>query len=100
MQDEIGKMEAIKFVREQLKVEVELIRCYRESTAALDNGSARNLLKMIEIDSMKHKDLCQLALAILQGEEFLKPSEEHLEETLKPNHDLEEGSILRKCYPF
>ena len=95
MDDEIGKDEAIKLVREQLKVEVELIRCYRESAATLDNGPARNLLKMIEIDSMKHKDLCQLALAILQGEDMQTPSKEHFEETLKPHHDLEEGAIDR-----
>ena len=95
MQDEIGKDEAIQLVREQLQVEEELIRCYRESAGTLDNGPARHLLKMMETDSMRHKDLCQLALAILQGEDMQTPSEEHIEEILKPHHDLEESAIDR-----
>lgn len=95
MLNKIGKNEVIKLIRKQLKVEVELIRSYKEAADTLENKPARHLLKMIEIDSMKHKDLCQLALTILQGHELIKPSEEHFEETLKPHHDLEEGAIER-----
>ena len=93
--NEIDKEAAIVLIREQLKVEVELIRCYRESVTALENGPARHLLKLMEIDSMKHRDLCHLALAILRGEDVQTPSEEHVEESLKPHHDLEEGAIER-----
>ena len=93
--DEQRKEAALGLLRNQLRAEDELIRHYQETAEEAETLPLRYMLHMIQRDQMKHKEICQLAIGILQGEDFLKPEKEDLRKVLVQHHDLEEGSIDR-----
>ena len=70
--DELEREEAINLLREQIKVEGKLVGLYEKMAPEIQNKPVRHLLHTIQLDSMKHIDICQTALEILQGEDVLK----------------------------
>lgn len=93
--EERAKEEAIEFLREQIKVEGKLVGLYEQTAPQIENKPVRHLLHTIQLDSMKHIDICQTAIEILQGEDVLKEEKTELKEGLREHVKLEEGSIER-----
>jgi hypothetical protein len=93
--DEKEKAEVIDLLRKQMTVEGELIRLYMESADDIKSIPVRHLLRMIQLDSKKHLDICQVAIEVLQGEEMLSEEKEGLIEGLQRHIDLEKESIDR-----
>lgn len=93
--DEQRKEDALSILREHLQIEEKLISHYQKTAGEIENLPLQYMLNMIQRDEMKHKEICQLVIEILQGEDLLKAEKEDLRELLAPHHDLEEGSIDR-----
>jgi rubrerythrin len=93
--DEGSKQEVIQLLREQIKVEGELIALYEKTAPEIKNKPVRHLLHMIRLDSQKHIDICQTAIDILQEEDVLKEEKQELLKGLSEHVKMEEGSIKR-----
>lgn len=89
------KEEVIALLREQVKVEGKLVDLYEKTAQDIRNKPVRHLLHTIQLDSMKHIDICQTVLEILQGEDVLKEEKTELKEGLREHLELERGSIER-----
>ena len=89
------KEEAIRLLREQIQVEGRLVGLYEKSHKEIENRPVRHILHMIQLDSMKHIDICQTAIEILEGEDVLKDERKGLLTGVKEHVELEEGSIER-----
>ncbi len=85
----------IALLREQMRVEGELVGLYERTAPDLENKPVRHLLHMIQLDSRKHIDICQTAIEILEGEEVFSEDKPELAEGLKEHMELEKGSIDR-----
>jgi len=71
-EEETSKEEAIGLLRKQIEVEGKLIGLYDKTASNTQNKPVRHLLHTIWLDSLKHIDICQTVLEILQGEDVLK----------------------------
>ncbi|MCJ7610423.1 hypothetical protein MUP00_12305 [Candidatus Bathyarchaeota archaeon] len=87
--------EAVDLLRRQLAVEGELVRLYEETEAEIESSAVRHLLHMIQLDSMKHIDICQVAIDVLKGEEVMKKEREEIVGGLQCHIALEEESLER-----
>ena len=93
--EEKEKENVIALLQKQLSVEDELVQLYEETAAVIKSRPVRHLLHMIQLDSRKHIDICQMVIEILQGEEMLSDKKEELIEGLQRHIELEQGSIDR-----
>lgn len=93
--EEKAKGEVIELLREQIKTEGRLVGLYEKTAPELENKPVRHLLHTIQLDSMKHIDICQTVLELLQGEDVLKEEKIELKERLREHVELEQGSITR-----
>ena len=93
--DKEDREEAIRLLREQMQVEGELVGLYEKSHSKIENLPVRHLLHMIQLDSLKHIDMCQTAIELLQGEDVLKEEKQEMIRGLSEHVKLEEGSINR-----
>jgi rubrerythrin len=89
------KEEAIELLRDQMRVEGKLIALYEKSHKEIENLPVRHLLHTIQLDSMKHIDICNIAIEILRGEDVLAEEKVDLIRGLEEHVELEEGSIQR-----
>ena len=93
--EEEERQEIIELLREQMKVEGRLVGLYENSAKELTSTPVRHLLHMINMDSRKHIDTCQIAIEILQGTDVFKEHKEDLLKGLKEHMELEEDSVKR-----
>lgn len=93
--EEKEKKEAIDLLRRQMAVESNLIRLYEETAGDVKSRPVRHLLRMINLDSRKHVDICQVAIEVLRGEDVLSEEKEELIEGLQRHIELEKESIDR-----
>jgi len=93
--EESEKAEVIDLVNKQMLAEGELVELYEKSVGEIKSQPVKHLLHMIQLDSRKHMDMCQVALEILRGEELLKTEKKELVEGLQRHIDLEKESIDR-----
>ncbi|UCD44616.1 MAG: hypothetical protein JSV27_10950 [Candidatus Bathyarchaeota archaeon] len=93
--EEREKEEVLGLLREQLKVEGQLIALYNETVPTIGNRPVRHLVDMIALDSRKHVSICQAAIDILEGEEVLSDDKPPLHEGIERHLELEEGSTER-----
>ena len=93
--EEEERREAIRLLREQMQVEGRLMGLYEKSHREIGNRPVRHLLHMIQLDSMKHIDICQTAIEILEGEDVLGDERKELLTGVREHVELEEGSIER-----
>ncbi|UCH02753.1 MAG: hypothetical protein JSV20_02915 [Candidatus Bathyarchaeota archaeon] len=91
--DEKEKEEAIDILTKQLETEYKLVSLYEETEKAIKSSAVRHLLHMIQLDSKKHIDICQLVIDILQGEEVLKEEKEDLKKGLQRHIELENEAL-------
>ena len=93
--EEREKEEVIELLRQQLKVEGELIGLYEKTGGEIMSIPVRHLLHSIQLDSRKHIDICQTAIEVLQGEDIVKAEKKELIEGLRRHIELEKDSIER-----
>ena len=84
------KEKAIRLLREQMEVEGKLVGLYAKYHKEIGNLPVRHLLHMIHLDSLKHIDICQTAIEILQGEDVLSEQKKDLVRGLRDHVELEE----------
>lgn len=89
------KEEVIDLLRNQIKLEDKLVCLYENTVEYIESGPVRHFLHMIQLDSIKHMDICQIAIDVLQGEDVLKPEKQELKDQLKLHIELEEDAIER-----
>ena len=90
--NEKEKEEIIKFMYRQIGIEGQLVSLYIETSGEVESSAVRHLLHMIQLDSMKHIDICQLVIDILKGEKILKKEKEELLVGLQRHINLEKES--------
>lgn len=91
--DEKERKEVIDLLRKQMAVEGQLVRLYKETAGNIQSSPVRHILHMIQLDSMKHIDICQVAIDVLQGKDILKQEKKEIIEGLKQHIELEKASI-------
>jgi rubrerythrin len=87
--------ELITLLNTQLRMEEELIRLYEETKGRTESIGVSHLLHMMALDSMKHKDICQIVIGILRGDSILTPEKQEIKEGLNRHIELENGSVER-----
>jgi len=93
--EEKERQKIIDLLREQMKIEGRLVALYENSAKELTSTPVRHLFHMINLDSRKHIDICQIAIEILQGTDVFKEHKEDLLKGLKEHMELEEDSVKR-----
>ena len=93
--EEKEKEEVIDLLREQMKVEGQLVGLYERTAPDIKNNPVRSLLHMIQLDSRKHIEICKLAIEVLEGEEVFSEDKTELIGGLRDHVELEKGSIDR-----
>ena len=87
--------DVITLLNKQLATEEALIRLYEETKGRTESAGVSHLLHMMALDSMKHKDICQTTIGILQGDSILTPEKQEIKEGLDRHIELEAGSVDR-----
>ena len=85
----------IDLLREQLKVEGQLVGLYERTAPDIKNNPVRSLLHMIQLDSRKRIEICKLAIEVLEGEEVFSEDKTELISGLRDHVELEKRSIDR-----
>jgi len=93
--DEKMRLEAVDLLKKQIEVERMLVSLYSKTVETLQSPAVKNLLHSIQLDSVKHIDICQTAIDILSGEELARDEKMQLRDELKRHIELEKESIDR-----
>lgn len=93
--EERERLNVLNLLKEQLKVEEELIANYKKSEAEINSKAVRHLLNMHHLDSQKHVYLIQTVVDVLEGNQILSEEKEELIEGLKHHMEIERESIDR-----
>ena len=93
--EEKERLDALNLLKEQLKVEEELIADYKKSESEINSKAVRHLLNMHHLDSQKHVYLIQTVIDVLEGNQILSEEKEELVEGLKRHMEIEKESIDR-----
>jgi rubrerythrin len=94
-EEEKSRQEAIQMLKEQIKMEGELIGLYERTAPEIENKPVKHMLHMIELDSRKNIDICQTVIEVLEGEDVFSEHKEELVEGLKDHIKMEEGAVQR-----
>lgn len=70
------KAEVIDLVNKQMLAEGELVELYEKSVGEIKSQPVKHLLHMIQLDSRKHMDMCQVAVEIPPGRGTAQDGEE------------------------
>jgi len=87
--------EALDLLRKQIEVERTLVRLYVETFESLKSPAVKHLLHSIQLDSIKHIDICETAIEILCGEVIAQEEKGQLRQELSRHIQLEKDSIQR-----
>ncbi len=68
---------------------------YESIAPEVRNKVVGHLLRMIQLDSRKHIEICQAAIEVLEGEDVLSEDKPELLEGIRRHVRLEEGAIER-----
>jgi rubrerythrin len=87
------RKEAIELLQKQITVEAELVKLYKESEGEITSQAVKHLLHMIQLDSMKHIDICSIVIDVLQGEDVLMEEKKEMLTGLQRHIDLEQEAL-------
>jgi len=87
------KIEVIDLLRKQIVTEQQLVRLYEETQGEVQSRVVRRLLHMIQLDSQKHIEICQLVIDVLQGEDILRNERREVIAGLKRHIELEKNAL-------
>lgn len=88
--EEKMRIEAVDLLRRQIEVERRLVNLYGKTVETLQSPAVKHLLHSIQLDSVKHIDICQTAIEILSGEELARDEKTQLKDELKRHIELED----------
>ena len=91
--DKESKQEAVEMLRNQLKVEGELIGLYEEHERETDNKAMKRVMQMFRLDSQRHINILEAAIEIIEGEEVFIEDKKPLAETLEKHLALEKQAL-------
>jgi len=89
------RQKAVDLLKKQIEVEQMLVSLYGKTVEGLESTAVKYLLHSIQLDSVKHIDICQTAIDILSGEELAREEKKGLDEELQRHIALEKESIDR-----
>jgi rubrerythrin len=95
LKEEVHRSEAVNFLLNQIKVEEELVKLYKNTSDMIISEQARRLLKIIMLDSMKHVEICRTAIEVIEGENLDMDERLEFEVGLKKHIELEIDSLKR-----
>lgn len=76
-----------------MAVESEAVTLYSEASEEVESSAVKHILHMIQLDSMKHLDVCQFIIDVLQGEDVLKNERQEIFNGLQRHLDIEKDSL-------
>lgn len=85
--------QALEILKEQIRVEGELIGLYEQTLNEIDNKPIQHMFRMIRTDSMKHIEMLQSAQEIIRGQDILIEDRKDLKANLEKHLELEKASI-------
>lgn len=85
--------QALEILKEQIRVEGELIGLYEQTLNEIDNKLIQHMFRMIRTDSMKHIEMLQSAQEIIRGQDILIEDRKDLKANLEKHLELEKASI-------
>ncbi|MDH5440928.1 MAG: hypothetical protein OEY31_10015, partial [Candidatus Bathyarchaeota archaeon] len=62
-----SQKELLEFIREQIKIENEIVDSLNKSLAEMANPAVKGTLKGISLDSVKHSEMYSAAVDLLTG---------------------------------
>ena len=68
MASEAQRKEAVEVLTSQIETEGQLIELYSETQGLVVDDQVRRLLHSMQLDSMKHVEMCVTAIEVLRGE--------------------------------
>ena len=89
------KEEVLDLLHKQMFVETELVQQYNEMAKEFKSSVVKRLLHTIQLDSMKHIDICQVAIDVLQGKDVLGEEKKELIAGLQRHIELEKEAFDR-----
>ena len=89
------KTEALSLLQEQLETEKSLVEMYEETSPLILSEPAEWLLHMIQLDSLKHIAIFNLAIEIIEGRKIQKIDRHEIAVGLEKHLELEKESIER-----
>jgi hypothetical protein len=95
MSGDLEKKDTVTLLEEQRDLEARLISLYNDSVGRVENPMGRTLLRMLELDSRKHLEICNAALKMIQGEEFTSSEKEPVFQQLEEHIRLEKEAYER-----
>lgn len=96
--EEREKDEVISLLERQVEVERKLISLYSEAETSIKSMAVKRLLHMIQLDSTKHVDICQLIVEVLKGEDVLAEQKNEVLKGLQLHIDLEKDALDKARY--
>jgi hypothetical protein len=91
--DKESKQETVGMLREQLKVEGELIGLYETQERETGNKAMKRVMQMFRLDSQRHINILEAAIEIIEGEEVFIEDKKPLAETLEKHLALEKKAL-------
>lgn len=89
------RIEALSLMGEQLETEEQLVELYEKTADLIIGEPARWLLHMLQMDSMKHKEIFKMAVKVLEGREISREDRLEVAIGLKKHIELEKASLER-----
>jgi rubrerythrin len=91
--DKVRKIQAIEDLKNQIKIEGQLVGLYEEQERAIDNQAMKRLMQMFRLDSQRHINILQAAIEIIEGKELFIEDREPLAATLGKHLELEAEAL-------
>ena len=89
------KSEVLRLFNEQLQIEKQLVEMYKETSDLILSEPAKWLLYMLQMDSLKHIAIFNLAIEIVEGRRIGELDRSEISVGLEKHLELEKESIDR-----
>jgi len=92
---ETQRTEAVNILRRQIETERQLIKLYSDTRELVIDEQVRRLLHSLQLDSIKHVEMCVTAIEVLEGDVLYGEDRVELEVGLGHHVELEEEAVKR-----
>ena len=92
---ETQRTEAVNILRRQIETERQLIKLYSDTRELVIDEQVRRLLHSLQLDSIKHVEMCVTAIEVLEGDVLYGEDRVELEVGLGRHMELEEEAVKR-----
>jgi hypothetical protein len=91
--DIVKKNKIVEELRKQIQVENQLVKLYEEQEKITDIQTMKRLMRMYSLDSLRHINILEAAIEIIEGEEILLEDRGVLAATLSKHLELEAEAL-------